>query len=577
MVGDMSRLWAEASPWGAILGTTILLCCGCGEAAKGDPSAAGPSSTDAETGPDLSVALFDPDHLIEVEIDLDPEDWDTVRQEGRDLLDALTGCSLDYAYTYVHATVTVDGESYDDVAVRKKGFLGSLSTARPSLKVNFGKFVDGRRHADMKRLTLNNNRQDLSNLRQCLAYGLFSKAGSVASRCNFAHVVVNGEDLGIYSNVESVKKPMLRRHFDDDSGNLYEGQGADFIDTLVDRMELKTNEFENDRSDLDAVVAALQVDDARLFEELGKVIDLDAFMTFWAMEVMVGHWDSYTGGQNNYLTYHDPTSDRFFFIPWGTDGAFTGVDDIGSQPHDVSVLATGAIANRLYRHAEGRAMYFERLKLLSDEVWNEDELLAEVDRIEALTDPPTAAVQDTRDFILQQGAALRSELGAIENAKDWIDGPGAEGVPTCRADARTPFSGTFSTTWGSDAPESGGNTANLSLDGQPWQPDPLLALAGLSETDPHRAEIVLLNPLANGRFRLLLLALPKVYFNVGQHPMHGMETQLLLIELGEEPTVDFELIGFGGGGTITLDAASMEPGGRVEGSFEGSFVQFSPN
>ena len=103
---------------------------------------------------------FNPKRIIEVNVELDPEQWDTLRQEGRNAPDALSGCAIDYEYSYFDATVTVDGETYDDVAIRKKGFLGSISAMRPSLKINFGKFVEDRTHAGMKRMA--RRRQQLS-------------------------------------------------------------------------------------------------------------------------------------------------------------------------------------------------------------------------------------------------------------------------------------------------------------------------------------------------------------------------------------------------------------------------------
>ncbi len=71
------------------------------------------------------------------------------------------------------------------------------------------------------------NNQDDSRLNTCMSYHVFREAGSPAPRCNYARVLLNGEDLGVFSNVESLKKPMLRRWFDDDSGNLYEGVLSD--------------------------------------------------------------------------------------------------------------------------------------------------------------------------------------------------------------------------------------------------------------------------------------------------------------------------------------------------------------
>ena len=78
-----------------------------------------------------------------------------------------------------------------------------------------------------------------------MAYALFRAAGLVAPRCNHAHVVVNGQDLGIYTHVEAIKKPFLARHFTSDDGNLYEGNArADFAPALQVRYERKTNELD---------------------------------------------------------------------------------------------------------------------------------------------------------------------------------------------------------------------------------------------------------------------------------------------------------------------------------------------
>ena len=85
---------------------------------------------------------------------------------------------------------------------------------------------------------------------QCLGYWLFRRAGAVASRCNFAHVTVNGVDKGIYSHIESIKTELLSRHFDDASGNLYEGQVSDFSSGLAVTYQPKTNEQQSDGSDI---------------------------------------------------------------------------------------------------------------------------------------------------------------------------------------------------------------------------------------------------------------------------------------------------------------------------------------
>ena len=122
-------------------------------------------------------------------------------------------------------------------------------------------------------------------------------------------------------------------------------------------------------------------------EALGEIVDLDRYLSHWATEVLVGHWDGYAGDRNNYWFYREPGG-RFVFIPWGVDGTFHLEDD--PNPFDniadppPSVLALTAIPNRLYNHPEWRMAYVDRLKQILDTVWDEEELLAAVDEMAAI-------------------------------------------------------------------------------------------------------------------------------------------------------------------------------------------------
>lgn len=126
-------------------------------------------------------------------------------------------------------------------------------------------------------MTLNNAQQDPSIVRQCLGYALFAKAGLVAPRCNFAHVKVNGTDLGVYAHVEAIDKDLLRRRFDKAGGNLYEGTLSDFNPTFERTFDLKNTVV--DRSDLAAVTAALTAPDAELLARLEPLVDVTSSST----------------------------------------------------------------------------------------------------------------------------------------------------------------------------------------------------------------------------------------------------------------------------------------------------------
>ena len=311
--------------------------------------------TDAGVEVDPTEAMFEADRLLDVEITLPPEDWDALRLQTRTILDLFgVGCMegpFESPFSYFQGEVRIDGELVEKVGIRKKGFLGSLSENRPSLKVKFGEYVEDQAFEGMRRLTLNNSRQDPSKLRQCISYDLFRKAGLVAPRCNWAKVTVNGNYLGLYVHVESLKKPFVRRNFSSDEGTLWEGTLSDFRQGWMKTFEQKTNKGEDDNAGLVAIQEALSAPDDVLFDTLNAHMDVEKFIDFWAMEVLIGHWDGYAGNTNNFYLYEDPTDGhRVTFIPWGADGTLTlPLDEEGKFIEGAlhSVNLTGALVKRL--------------------------------------------------------------------------------------------------------------------------------------------------------------------------------------------------------------------------------------
>jgi spore coat protein CotH len=403
---------------------------------------------------DLTIPMFDPDHVLQIEITIDETDWDALRTQARTLeMIAEYTCNdmpVPSPFTYFHADVTVDGDPVRNVGVRKKCFLGSCDEEKPALKVKFNEYVSGQTYSGMTRLTLNNARQDPSFVKQCLGYDLFRAAGVPASRCNFAHVWVNGEDRGVYVHVESIKSDFLGRHFTATTGNLYEGALSDFRPGFSGTFECKVDGCAHDRSDLEAVVTALEADDDHLLEALDPILDVDAFYTFWAMEVIIGHWDGYAGNTNNFYFYRDPGPDRFRFIPWGIDGILMHRDD--DPDALVSVMASGLLARRLYMSPETQADYVARLRALLDDPWDRDALLAEIDAMEDRIRPHatdaelehlTGHLDLVRSFVRNQKDAILEELDA--------------GPPAWTGDLREALcmeevgdiSVNFATTWGS--------------------------------------------------------------------------------------------------------------------------------
>ena len=204
--------------------------------------------------------LFPSNRVIEVTVKIDKRDWDQLRYQTRDrgkIWERQFG-PMPSPFSYFNADVTIDGVSYPNVGLRKKGFIGSLSHTRPSLKVKLNHTISGANLGGLSSLTFNNNRQDTGLVSQYMTYALFNRAGSPAPRCAFARVTVNGENLGVYSHVETVREPLLKREFGSAEGTLYEGTAVDFEPGWEKSLELKTGKDAPGRTKIVAITEALQ-------------------------------------------------------------------------------------------------------------------------------------------------------------------------------------------------------------------------------------------------------------------------------------------------------------------------------
>ena len=277
---------------------------------------------------------------------------------------------------YVQGTLYENGKkTYQNVAIKLKGSAGSFRPVdeRPALSINVGKYEKDQTFHGLSKFHLNNSVQDDTYLHEWLCEELFRAAKIPATRVTHARVWLNGRDLGLYVLKSSFDKSFLQRHFDDIKGNLYEGG---FVQDLDADLEKDAGKGVDDRSDLKELLAACREPDPyKRWERVDELLNVEHFITFMAMEMMIGHWDGYTLNHNNYRLYFDAPSGQAHFLPHGMDQVF------GDPNASIINFPSSIMASTVMLNGEWRARFRERVKELLEIFSPTDTLLKRIDTV----------------------------------------------------------------------------------------------------------------------------------------------------------------------------------------------------
>ena len=303
---------------------------------------------------------------------------------------------------FVPGEVFYQGKEWYRVGLRFKGN-SSLATSwasgilKLSFKLDFDEFEDdypqikNQRFYGFKKLSLKNNYDDKSMLREKVATDVFRNAGLVASHTAFYTVYVDHGDgpqyFGLYTLVEEVDDTVLDTQFSDDDGNLYkpDGDAASFASGTFDEDEYvkKNNEDEADFSDVQSLLTILHdetrtSDAATWRSNLEEVFDTEVFLKYLAVNTVVQNWDTYGRMTHNYFLYNNPDSSKLTWIPWDNNEALQTGKMGGSLPLNFSGLNASEwpIIGYLYQDAVYKAKYDTYVQEVIDGAFNETTLQA---------------------------------------------------------------------------------------------------------------------------------------------------------------------------------------------------------
>ena len=409
--------------------------------------AAAPATTWAQV-PDPAAPLYEPEAVAAIELTL-PE-ASIAALEDPEKREKYQDGTFSLAMTDGTPTGVGEHSTPIDVGVRLKGGRGSFKplTGKAAFKIKFNHSVKGQTFLGLKTLTLNNMVQDPSMIHEALSYESFRAVDIAAPRTGYAYVRVNGEDYGIYLNVETLDDVALPRWFEA-TGHLYEGAyGSDVAPGGAAAFEVDEGD-EDDVKDLEALIAAANQEAGDWSDGMAGVADLSQMVRMWAVERYVGHWDGYSGIEGvewpNNFYLHSDMAGEFTMLPWGTDQTWAK-----TLPFEGDA---GLLFDRCLADAGCAAAYEDALIEISAEIKALD-LDARAAAISALLLPwqqidprleygaaeVAAVVEATRAFIAARPGELSAWLGRGEGA-DGEEGLATESAPASLQQDDSPVAG----------------------------------------------------------------------------------------------------------------------------------------
>jgi spore coat protein CotH len=284
----------------------------------------------------------------------------------------------------------------------------------------------------MIRINLKAMYNDPSQMREALAWGLFARANISAPRHTYAKLAFDRTYRGLFSVIEHVDKRFLRDHFGENHlGNLYktgcrdigcaslayrtgpdgdDSGGQYFIPGSAERTyRLKTNKNNPEANTYDDLACFIRTingiglsggddrfDTDAFRESVDGIMNVNAFLRWAAVNMLLGGWDNYYATPSNYYRYNSGRggaakdfvgSPYFHFIPWDYDNCL-GIDYSGTQWQYADILDWPGKVNRhtpkiplvrnMLRNHDYRQYYMDYLEHMLDTEFNPGAIAAQI-------------------------------------------------------------------------------------------------------------------------------------------------------------------------------------------------------
>ncbi|MFA5659466.1 MAG: CotH kinase family protein, partial [Oscillospiraceae bacterium] len=160
------------------------------------------------SGAEYISRLFEQD-VLKIEITTTNDDWSYLMENAT-------------SKPWISGDIAINGETISNVGIKTKGNtsltqISQTDSERYSLKISFGKYIDGQTCYGLDKLVLNNIYADSTYLKEYMSYNLFNYMDVPSSLCTFADIYINGEHYGFYIALEDTDDSFLDRNYGEEN------------------------------------------------------------------------------------------------------------------------------------------------------------------------------------------------------------------------------------------------------------------------------------------------------------------------------------------------------------------------
>lgn len=426
--------------------TAAMIAATCGWYGSGVPPA-GAQAAEAD--------LFDRSFVHDVDVTFDQAEYDAMIATFQETGDK----------EWIEATVTVDGETFQEVGMRLKGNSslmglrtgfpggpgGSASADQPEglpWLIRWDEFIgDQEPWGGRQYLNIRSNPSQTS-LNEAVAMDLLEEAGLASQQAIATSFSVNGSDEVLRLGMEIPDDDVWQDTWEERlglecQGALYKAKsGGDWSYRGDDPDAYDDDVFEQkggkNAADLTPLIDFLrwlnEADDATFAAELPERFDVDALATYLAMMDLLANWDSIDGPGNNAYLMYDTCAERWTLVPWDMNLSLgVGFGGGGLFPPGGISWRTNPLTDGFRANPDFQGLYQQRLTELQASLVDSGRAGEIIDTwVDLLTTEATHLVDEAT--ITAEADAIRAQFTSLgSDEEECVTATNAEHVSAGRA------------------------------------------------------------------------------------------------------------------------------------------------